>query len=252
MGAAAPALLDVWIYMNLVSNTVLLPLLVATFLFSRRARRHPILVNVCMTWIFSGVFSLLLFYAGQAEGPEPVKGLCIAQTSLLYGITPIRLKMLVVRICLLFRVWLDRSCADKQMLSAPYVAQFAFSIVTLVASLAQPNKVTRSRRFFYCALQFHPLSTAMSLFTAVVGIGITLLMVYLAVLLYRNWHGMRDAGMPNAIDFQLLLRVLIFGAYIVFGFAVNIISMVAPHNLAPDMYTATSKSSHYNHPVHRY
>jgi hypothetical protein len=60
MGRAAPALLDVWIYFNLVSNTVLLPILVATFLFSRKAKRHPTLVNLCLTWIFSGIFSLLL------------------------------------------------------------------------------------------------------------------------------------------------------------------------------------------------
>lgn len=60
MGHAAPALLDVWIYFNLVSNTVLLPILVATFLFSRRAKRHFALINVCITWILSGVFALLL------------------------------------------------------------------------------------------------------------------------------------------------------------------------------------------------
>jgi hypothetical protein len=38
------------------------------------------------------------------------------------------------------------------------------------------------------------------------------------------------------------LRVFIFGGYIIFGFAVNVIFMLAPHNLAPDMYAATSTS----------
>jgi hypothetical protein len=58
--------------------------------------------------------------------------------------------------------------------------------------------------------------------------------------LYRNWHGFRDAGRPSHVNLQLLLRVLIFGGYIIFGFVVNVISMVAPHNLSPDMYAATS------------
>jgi len=33
MGKAAPIFLDVWIYFNLIPNTIFLPILVATFLF---------------------------------------------------------------------------------------------------------------------------------------------------------------------------------------------------------------------------
>lgn len=54
------AILDIWIYFNLVGNTILLPIVVITFLFSKNAKRHPTLVNLCITWIFSGIFSLLL------------------------------------------------------------------------------------------------------------------------------------------------------------------------------------------------
>ncbi|KAJ7134659.1 hypothetical protein C8R44DRAFT_730039 [Mycena epipterygia] len=245
MGSAAPALLDVWIYFNLVSNTILLPILVATFLFSRRAKRHPTLVNVCMTWIFSGVFSLLLFYAGQQSGPEPQKGLCIAQTSLLYGITPMwSVAVLVLLYNMVLGVNNPKATGVSRpkmiaMLSAPYVVQIAFSGATLAESLRHPEMVNRAHRFFYCALRFPVLSFAMALFTGVVGLGIGVLMLYLTVKLYRNWHGMRDAGRPSGIDVQFLVRVLIFSMYIVFGFAVNIISMVAPHNLAPDLYAAT-------------
>ncbi|KAJ7107287.1 hypothetical protein C8R43DRAFT_816761, partial [Mycena crocata] len=248
MGRAAPALLDVWIYFNLVSNTVLLPILVATFMFSRRVKRHPALVNVCMTWILSGIFSLLLFYAGQASGPEPQKGLCIAQTSLLYGITPM---WSVAVLVLLYNMILAMNENPKaagvsrpkmitpQMLSAPYVVQAAFSIAALVGSLAHPENVNRARRFFYCALHLKQLSLAMSLFTTLIGLAIGGCMAYIAVVFFRNWHGMRHAGRPSRIDVQLFARVLIFGVYIIFGFAVNIISMVAPHNLAPDLYAAT-------------
>ncbi|KAJ7288293.1 hypothetical protein C8J57DRAFT_1279773 [Mycena rebaudengoi] len=252
MGALAPTLRDVWTYFNLVSNIVLLPMLVATFLFSKRARRHPTLVNVCMTWILSGIFSLLLFFGGQASGPEPSKALCIAQTSLLYGITPMWSVAVLVLLYHIIVVTKTPHAADKGraklllMLAAPYIAQCAFSIATLATSLAHPEKVTRHRRYFYCALQNSPLSNAMALFTGAVGIMISGLMVYLAVLLWRNWHGMRHAGMPSGLNLQLLLRVFIFGVYIVFGFAVNIISMVAPHNLAPDMYGATSMSLLYS------
>ncbi|PPQ72661.1 hypothetical protein CVT26_004327 [Gymnopilus dilepis] len=85
-GQAGP-ILYAWIYFNLIVNTILLPLLVATFIFSR-ARRHPTLVNVCITWIFSGVFAILLFYANQVKRTNPSAPLCIAQAALLFGITP--------------------------------------------------------------------------------------------------------------------------------------------------------------------
>ncbi|KAJ7250839.1 hypothetical protein B0H12DRAFT_1120061 [Mycena haematopus] len=244
MGKAAPVLLDVWIYFNLVSNTVLLPILVATFLLSKRVKRHPTLINACMTWILSGIFSILLFYAGQERGPEPQKALCIAQTSLLYGITPMWATAVLVLLCNMVLVIKNpNACVGRfkmiLMLSAPYIVQIGFSITALVGSLRHPERVTRALRFFYCAVKWRRLSMAMTLFTSIVGAAITITMIYLAVLLYRNWHGFRDAGRPSHVHGQLLLRVFIFGGYIVFGFAVNIISMVAPHNLAPDMYAAT-------------
>lgn len=117
LGDSAAIYRDVWIYFNLIGNTILLPLVVLTFIFSKTAKRHPTLVNLCITWIFSGVFSLLLyvfhftsfqlevtsrilapdkpltrfiyrFYTKQHVGPDPDKLLCVAQASFLYGITP--------------------------------------------------------------------------------------------------------------------------------------------------------------------
>lgn len=61
LGNSTTIYLNIWIYFNLIGNTILLPLIVLTFLFSKTAKRHPILINLCMTWIFSGVFSLLLY-----------------------------------------------------------------------------------------------------------------------------------------------------------------------------------------------
>lgn len=41
--------------------------------------------------------------------------------------------------------------------------------------------------------------------------------VQLAVTLYRNWRGMRKAGHSNSVDLQLIIRILVFGVYILFG-----------------------------------
>ncbi|KAJ6508751.1 hypothetical protein C8R45DRAFT_815792 [Mycena sanguinolenta] len=247
MGRAAPVLLDVWIYFHLVSNTVLLPILVATFLFSKRAKRHPTLINVCMTWILSGIFSLLLFYAGQDRGLEPEKALCIAQASLLYGIIPMWATAVFVLLWNMILVVHNPTASVGRfkmslMLSAPYIVQIGFSTTALIKSVNEPKLVTRSLRFFYCAVKWHRLAMVTTLFTSLVGTAITIAMstsFYLAVLLYRNWDGLRHAGRPSHVHGHLLLRVFIFGGYIVFGFVANIILMVAPHNLSPDMYAAT-------------
>jgi len=60
LGSSATTYLNVWIYFNLIGNTILLPIVVLTFLFSKTAKRHPTLINLCITWIFSGIFALLL------------------------------------------------------------------------------------------------------------------------------------------------------------------------------------------------
>ena len=59
--APSPTLVYIWVYFNLIPNTIFLPLLVATFLISKTATRHLTLINACMTWIFSGIISCLLW-----------------------------------------------------------------------------------------------------------------------------------------------------------------------------------------------
>jgi hypothetical protein len=72
------------------------------------------------------------------------------------------------------------------MLSAPYIAQIAFSTAALVGSLQHPEHVSRARRFFYCTLKLQPLSMAMALFTAIVGVGIGIAMSALRPRIFFN------------------------------------------------------------------
>ncbi|KAF5369319.1 hypothetical protein D9758_002743 [Tetrapyrgos nigripes] len=247
-GNEALPLLYLWTYLNLVSNTILLPILVATFIFSKRAKRHPTLINVCITWIFSGVYSLLLFYAGVSKpsDPEPDRALCVAQTSLMYGITPMwSVAILVLMYHLNF---VASGNADKVvgrtkliiMLTSPYIVEFGFSLATLVISLTNgPGLVKRSHGFFYCALFAHPLFVAMSIFTFIMCLGINALEIQLAMLLYRRWRGLRHAGLHLHFDTQLTLRVFLFGVYIFFGMAANVVKLFDDHSLLPDLYVAT-------------
>jgi len=241
-----PALIYVWVYFNLVPNIVLLPILVATFIFSKTATRHPTLINACITWILSGIFTCLLYFAGEQFGPEPNKALCIAQSSLLYGITPmwaVAILMLVYhmtvspnrdRIKTKFRR--TKLCI---MLAAPYIAQISFSVAALILSLKSPSKVTRKRRALYCSLKYNILSTTMSTFTLTVCIIITAMEGYLAIMLYRNWRVLHSAGLRGVVDPKFILRVLVFGIYIFFGMIVSLMSMFDERSHFPDIFAAT-------------
>ncbi|PBK97405.1 hypothetical protein ARMGADRAFT_987092 [Armillaria gallica] len=248
MGPVTPLLLNIWIYPNLISNTILLPLLVATFLFSTRATRHPTLINLCMTWIFSGIFSLLLFYTGKYEvnSPEPPRLLCIVQASLIYGITPMWSVAVLVfvyhMVATTIEGWAFPGGSTVRlvvMLSAPYIAQCSFSIAALAISVSHPRLVNLRHRKLYCSLEHLRLYSAMGWFTFAVCVAIIAFEIYLAIFMYRNYRGMRQARHSTGLHLALLLRVLIFGLYILFGIAANFVFMYTQHTRIGDMYLAT-------------
>ncbi|THV00818.1 hypothetical protein K435DRAFT_750751 [Dendrothele bispora CBS 962.96] len=244
----ADSLLNMWIYMNLISNTILLPILVATFIFSKRAKRHPTLINVCVTWILSGFYSLFLFYGGvpRMSDPPPSRALCVAQASTMYGITPMWSVAILVLMYHLVAVTRGRPEAWKGkakmilMIGSPYIVAFAFTLAALVISLTHDPKLV-DRRFgaFFCGLNFKPLFNAMSIFTFIMCLGINTLEIQLAMILYRNWQGLRQAGHHYNVEIQLLIRVFVFGIYIFFGMGANIVSMFDYHTVAPYVYAAT-------------
>ncbi|KAK0221624.1 hypothetical protein IW262DRAFT_1375273 [Armillaria fumosa] len=248
MGPVSSLLLNIWIYPNLISNTILLPLLVATFLFSTRATRHPTLINLCMTWIFSGIFSLLLFYTRKYElkSPEPPKVLCIVQASLISGITPMWSVAVLVFVYHMVATTIEgwafpggSTVRMVVMLSAPYVALCSFSIAALAISVSRPTLVTLHHRKLYCSLNHLPLYTAMGWFTFAACVAIIAFETYLAVFMYRNYRGMRQARHSTGLHLALLLRVLIFGLYILFGIAASFVFMYTQHTFIGDMYLAT-------------
>lgn len=87
------------------------------------------------------------------------------------------------------------------------------------------------------------------------------LVVYLAIFMYRNYRGMRQARHSTGLHLALLLRVLIFGLYILFGIAyvrssyvvtnrvihvwprANFVFMYTQHTRIGDMYLATSEAA---------
>ncbi|KAI0822324.1 hypothetical protein BC628DRAFT_1421992 [Trametes gibbosa] len=253
LGSNAHTDLVIWFVLKIGGDQILLPLLVATFLLSRTIARHPVMVNVCCTWICAGIISSLLLYAHQQTGPEPDKALCIAQAVLISPVPPMTS---VAALALVYHTWSTFRLsalktptglkASKQcrlqtimLLAAPYVTHMCFAAGALHISLQDPSRVSRTRRFFYCSVDFDPFSNAMALFTAAVCLVATMLEVHLIVMLSRNWRALRRAKLGTGINIQLLVRVGIFVCYVFCGMIVMIATVFSPQSILPDMFAAS-------------
>ncbi|KAF9444340.1 hypothetical protein P691DRAFT_736646 [Macrolepiota fuliginosa MF-IS2] len=244
-------LLNIWIYFNLVSNNILLPILLFTILVSNRLQRHATFINVCSTWVLSGIFSLLLFYAHQYRDSEPHKALCIAQASLLFGIPPMWGAAAFV-----FFYYVYKSLEGKTqqsefgtlvswlMFGAPYLFQISFSAVALVISLKRPDLVNRQFSYFYCDLHFRPLALARTTFVMFCIACTSLVQLLLIYKTYRNYSAIRRLSTPEAKAqlhsiLRCVVRVSTLAIYVAFGSVLELVSIIRPESILPQMYMAT-------------
>ncbi|EGN98223.1 hypothetical protein SERLA73DRAFT_183142 [Serpula lacrymans var. lacrymans S7.3] len=122
---------------------------------------------------------------------------------------------------------------------APYLTLTVFTISAAFLSILHPTRVNRDRLFFYCSLDYSPFSDAMLGFVIVTCLAILAIKARLAVILYRNWRGIRHAGYASNIDVQLIFRVLVFGVYVCLGLIVSLLSISNAMSAFPNMFAAT-------------
>jgi len=239
VGTQSLPLLYLWLAFQIIDQT-LIPILVATFLLSKSVKRHPTLVNSCVTWVISGITSSLLLYAGKEKGPEPPKLLCTLQASLLDGLTPMTSVAILI---LTYQVNLNvRKPETKEsrlrtyaFLIIPYTVLFLFSVSAAALATDSPEKVSRARRFFYCSIDA-PISDAFSVFTAIVLLLTMAYAVVICVFLYKHWRDFRKAV---TYDLQLLSRVGLFGIYVFLAFTISVLALFNPRNPFPDLFAAS-------------
>lgn len=239
VGTASLDLLYLWLAFQLIDQSFM-PILVITFWAFKNVKRHPTLVNACITWIFSGIISSLLLYAGKQTGPEPPKLLCLSQAALLDGVPPMTS---VGVLSLAYQMHLSIRWPDKRenrvrtfaLIVAPYAVFFCFSISAAFSAYQTPEKVSRSRRFFYCSID-NAISNVFAIFTAIILLGVMGYAVSIAVFLRKNWVKIQIAG---TYDLQLLSRVALFGIYVVLAFLLSILSIFSPRNPFPDLFAAS-------------
>jgi len=232
-----------------------LPLLLAIIIFSKKIQRHPTFINLCVAFIVVGFSCSILLYAGKITGPEPPKLLCLFQASLLYGIpalTSLSAFMLVLQMFFVIRASyhgqevLDRDhfIRSWMMLILPWFFFMASVLVTALVGSANPAKISRNRRFFYCSVESPRLSNTICAFAALCLLMTFVTEVWTVALLYKRWVAVRVRGSTFRwnIELNLPLRILSFGLYVSVALSLSLLAIQQPESPAPDLVIASAAS----------
>ncbi|KIK55180.1 hypothetical protein GYMLUDRAFT_48158 [Collybiopsis luxurians FD-317 M1] len=246
--------LIVFLALNMWSSHFGLPILLATVLFSKRVQRHPTFINLLIVYIIVGISFSLLAYAGKAVGPEPSFALCLIQASLLYGmpaITSLTAFFLVLQMLLPIRAAFYKQAYREQdhfmrlwvMVVLPYAVCILFIVTTAFVGAANPSKVNRDHRFFYCSVRSDGLIDALILFSAVVSFATLVLEVWTVVLFYKRWTSIQrgSCGVFTLAELDLPLRILSFGIYLVLSVSLGLLSVSSSaESPVPDLMIASA------------
>ncbi|KAL7285451.1 hypothetical protein PYCCODRAFT_1467115 [Trametes coccinea BRFM310] len=156
------ALTPVFLTIHLVGGHIGLPLLVATFLFSKTAKRHPAVINFCVTWILYSIVYCLLLYGGRDLQEHPPYELCLAQAAMNYAAPPMAVVAglgVVLQIWTTFREpWKEERLANiprwlqlLAIISPPYLVFIAFAFAGGYYGIKNPHWVT-VKNGLYCGL----------------------------------------------------------------------------------------------------
>jgi len=244
-----------FLVLNIWTSHFGLPLLLSIIIFSKKIHRHPTLINLCVAFIVVGISSSLLLYAGKITGPEPPKLLCLFQASLLYGIpalTSVSAFMLVLQMFFVIRAsyhgqeMLDRDHVLRSwaMLILPWFCFMVSVIGTALVGSANPDKISRNRRFFYCSVESPWLSNAVLAFAALSLLMTFVTEVWTVTLLYKRWVAVREKGSTIRwnIELNLPLRILSFGLFVIVALSLSVIAIQQPESPAPDLVIASAAS----------
>ncbi|EPT01513.1 hypothetical protein FOMPIDRAFT_1048669 [Fomitopsis schrenkii] len=148
--------------LHIISGHVLLPLLTATFLLSNRVKRHPTVVNFCVTWVIYSVSYSLYLYGGQRRSVEGLRELCMAQLSMIYGSNAM---VAAANLTLAIQIWstfyvpwaplrtsqYGRCIRLVVLLAPPYIIFIAFSVIGLHEAQVHSQSINIDNGV-YCAM----------------------------------------------------------------------------------------------------
>jgi len=244
-----------FLVLNMWPTFLGLPLLLAIIWLSRgKIKRHPTFINQCVAFMLIGLSCGLLSFSNDVTGPEPDPILCLFQGSLILGMPPLASLvtcMLVLQMFLKFRSAHNGVSYDDSkhrwrvwaMVIIPYVGYFTFILATAIVGSNNPDRVSRSRRVFYCSVDWLPLSNTVTTVAAVVLLITVVLEIWSIVIIVKlRKVVMVSGGELRGVDFSFSIRILAFGLYIVAAMSLCVLSVTSPASPVPDLVIASAAS----------
>ncbi|KAG9052812.1 hypothetical protein FS842_009218 [Serendipita sp. 407] len=127
----------------------------------------------------------------------------------------------------------------KFLLAAPWIMFSIWATAAAWLGFHNPDKISRSRRFFYCSLDFDPFSSSISVFCAAILLVTMFFEASIGVSLVRNWRAVRSGITSGRVEISMLVRVICFGVYVFIGLVLSVLSIKAPASPVPDLWLAS-------------
>ncbi|CAL1710329.1 unnamed protein product [Somion occarium] len=230
-----------------------LTVLLATMLWPTKPRRprNPLLLSLCFSWWISTFpCLLLLYYANQVTGPPPTPDICLASAVLTMGqsiLVATTAPALVFNVWLIIKTTVTSTFDDARWvrwttrfcLVLPYVMFVTFGMAAFGLGRTHPELVHRAT--FYCIVDDRSLTTALGALGTVAMIVTSVFEIWIVYLLRTNQSRLKQLigdgrGLCNV---SLVVRVIIFGFYVLLGLCLNIISIFDWTSPIPDLFFST-------------
>jgi len=204
---------------------------------SRKIQRHATWINLCVTWILSGVSYSLLFLGHQLKDP-PYHPLCLTQAALIYASPPLTAgATIALAIHLLFSVWSVytfphtgaqlHGTSSIILIILPYIPYLGVFIWVLVMGLQNPNAVIRDNSGMYCSMRFPSPGRFSSMFVAVTMVATVSIEGFIVAALYHNWRAYKHNN--NGL-LAMIIRVLCFSLFTALAVGISLVFVWYPNS----------------------
>jgi len=212
--------------------------------------RHPIsgsmlFLHFCFTWVVHSVGFSILFYSGNATGPEPAFAPCIIQAVLVY-IAPVLetsfMCAFVYHLCFTIEVILNYKTKISELrmmilITGPYFVSLVPAFAVSVVVMTHPEFLYRGDNY-YCSLSFHLLG---DINAAIAGIFLCMsvfLQCRIGLLLYKNRLILKQVMVQGFDLLHLFIRLSLFIVITVVGAAMVLVVVVDLTNKSRIVYQA--------------
>jgi hypothetical protein len=125
------------------------------------------------------------------------------------------------------------------MLTLPWITFATFVVAAAIIGFQHPGQVSRTRRFFYCSIDYKSFTNSISIFCAINLFIIMSLEFAIGYNIFRNWRAVRKGIYSGEVSFSMVIRVVCFAVYVLIGAVLSLLSIKAPKSPVPDIWLAS-------------